>query len=207
MSVFTPRFLVASLGNKEPYAQSLHSAGHFALASLQRTLGPSQSAFSRDKKDRSLRSDGTPYTLKQSPTFMNVSGPWVSKAWKQHLADHNLKPQELALVVVSDDLEEAFGVVKIRKWQASHRGHNGLKSINSSIKPSSYPGARWHRISVGIGRPVDRDQKTVSDFVLSKLSSHQLSVIDQDVGSRVLECLESLREAWEADVAKAAQGP
>lgn len=214
MAGLTPRFLVVSLGNKEPYYQSLHSAGHFALLSLQRTLGgatssSSQSAFSRDKKDRALRSDGPIYTLKQSPTYMNVSGPWVNKAWKQHLIEHNLQPHELSVVLVSDDLEESFGTVRIRKWTASHRGHNGLKSINRSITPSHFPGvsARFHRISVGIGRPADRDQKTVSDFVLGKMSSHQLGVIESDVGPRVLECLETLRAAWEAEIAKGASNP
>lgn len=212
MTTLTPRFLVVSLGNKEPYYQTLHSAGHFALASLQRHLGPphQQTSFKRDRQDRALRSDGDAYVLKQSPTSMNVSGPWVSKACKQHLAEQKEQSGStaalgLGLVVVADDLEESFGTVKIRKWTASHRGHNGLKSINGSVKPSSYPGTtRMHRISIGIGRPMDRDQRTVSDYVLSPMSAGQLAVIERDVGPRVLECLEQLRVAWEADLAKAA---
>jgi len=210
MATLAPRFLVLSLGNKEPYYQTLHSAGHFALASLQRHLGPShQSPFKRDKQDRALRSDGSAYVLKQSPTSMNVSGPWVNKACKQHLAEEKEQQQPgsastlgLGLVVVADDLEESFGTVKIRKWTASHRGHNGLKSINASVKPGAYPvGTRMHRISIGIGRPMDRDQRTVSDYVLSPMSAGQLAIIDRDVGPRLLECLETLRVAWEADLA------
>ncbi|KXJ92558.1 peptidyl-tRNA hydrolase [Microdochium bolleyi] len=209
MAAFNPRFLVVSIGNMEPYSKSLHSAGHFALESLQRALGPTQPPLQRTSEHRYRQSRGFPYALMMSPKSMNISGKWVKAVYKEYLAEHNLKPTDLALVVLHDELEEAFGVVKVRKWQASHRGHNGIKSILSTLKPlSSSPSQglnRWHRISVGIDRPLSRDPHAVADYVLGNLDSQQLGIIDRDVGPRVLECLEGIRADWIKSHAQSAQ--
>ncbi|KAI0159990.1 peptidyl-tRNA hydrolase [Hypoxylon sp. FL1284] len=203
------RFLIVSLGNQEPYYDCLHSAGHFALASLQRTLGSSQPPFTRERYGGKACkvSAGRPYIMAQSPTMMNVSGPWVANAWKQALETHMLKPAELSLVVVHDELEAGLGKVRTRKWNTSHRGHNGLKSIMASLKPASFPGARWSRISVGIGRPQARDHANVSDYVLKKMTSFQKDIIDTKVGLGVLYCLRELEQQWDQDLDSIAPKP
>ncbi|XXG99661.1 hypothetical protein Hte_006002 [Hypoxylon texense] len=202
--MFNPRFLIVSLGNQAPYYECLHSAGHFALTSLQKTLGSSQPPFTSERYGRKacLASTGSNYIMIQSPTVMNISGPWVAKTWREVLENYQLKPSELSLVVVHDDLEEDLGHVKIRKWKASHRGHNGIKSINANLKPSDFPRSRWSRISIGIGRPEARDQMSVSDYVLKKMTRHQRSIIDQ-VGPRALGCLRQLQEEWEEEYDRA----
>ncbi|KAI1138449.1 peptidyl-tRNA hydrolase [Hypoxylon sp. FL0543] len=190
-----PRFLIVSLGNQAPYYDCLHSAGHFALASLQKLLSPSQPPFAPERHGgRScLTSAGSTYTMLQSPTQMNVSGPWLARAWKEALQNYALKPSELSLVLVHDDLEEALGRVRMRNWTASHRGHNGVKSVNGSLRPAEFPGSRWSRISIGIGRPEERDHISVSDYVLKKMTRHQRDVIDNQVGPRVLDYLHELQ--------------
>ncbi|KAI1377161.1 peptidyl-tRNA hydrolase [Hypoxylon crocopeplum] len=205
--MFNPRFLIVSLGNQAPYYECLHSAGHFALASLQKTLSPSQPPFTSERYGgkRCMASTGHTYIIVQSPTQMNGSGPWVAKTWREMLNNYQLKPPELSLILVHDDLEEAFGRVRIRKWGASHRGHNGLKSVNVSLKPADFPGAHWSRISVGIDRPEARDHMSVSDYVLQKMTKYQMNVIDAKVGPRVLECLHELQEKWEEDDRTAGQ--
>ncbi|KAI1455448.1 peptidyl-tRNA hydrolase [Annulohypoxylon moriforme] len=192
------RFLVISLGNQAPYYECLHSAGHFALASLQRILGPLQPSFTSERYGGKscLASTGYEYTLVQSPTQMNVSGPWFSKTWKEMLQRNQLQPAELGLVLVHDDLEEELGRVRIRSWKASHRGHNGIKDVNRVLKMSDFPGARWSRISVGIGRPEARDQMAVSNYVLRKMTRHEKNIIEDEVGPRVFECLRELEEYW-----------
>ncbi|KAI0139569.1 peptidyl-tRNA hydrolase [Hypoxylon sp. NC0597] len=207
--MFNPRFLIVSLGNQAPYYECLHSAGHFALASLQRLLHPSQPPFTTERYGRKacLASTGHTYTMLQSPTQMNISGPWLAKTWREMLENHRLKPSELSLVLVHDDLEEELGRVRIRKWKASHRGHNGVKSVNTSLKPADFPGARWSRISIGIGRPEARDHMSVSDYVLKKMTRYQRDVIDSQVGPRVLHCLRELQEEWEEDYDKTAPNP
>ncbi|KAI1499607.1 peptidyl-tRNA hydrolase [Biscogniauxia marginata] len=203
--MFSPRFLVVSLGNQAPYYDCLHSAGHFALTAAQKLLAPSQPRFSSERYGRKscLASMGQPYIMVQSPTMMNICGPWVVQTWREMLQAYQLKPLELGLVVVHDDLEEDFGTVKIRKWKASHRGHNGIKSINTSLKPSDFPGARWSRISIGIDRPKDRDQNTVSDYVLKKMTRYQKEIIDSRGGSGLVGCLRELQDEWEEDYDRA----
>ncbi|KAI0095977.1 peptidyl-tRNA hydrolase [Daldinia grandis] len=207
--MFNPRFLIVSLGNQAPYYECLHSAGHFALASLQRLLSPTQPPFTSERYGGKscLASTGYMYTMLQSPTQMNISGPWLAKAWKEMLQNHQLKPSELSLVLVHDDLEEDLGHIKTRKWNASHRGHNGVKSVNASIKPANFPGAYWSRISIGIGRPDARDHTSVSDYVLKKMTRYQKDIIVSEAGPRVLECLHEIQEGWEREYSKAAAKP
>ncbi|KAI1206368.1 peptidyl-tRNA hydrolase [Annulohypoxylon truncatum] len=202
---FSPRFLIVSLGNQAPYYECLHSAGHFALASLQKILYPSQSIFTSERYGGKscLASTGDKYTLVQSPTQMNVSGPWFAKTWREMLQRNQLQPADLSLVLVHDDLEEELGRVRIRSWKASHRGHNGIKDINRVLKMSDFPSARWSRISVGIGRPVARDQMAVSNYVLRKMTRHEKDVINEEVGPRVYECLRELEEDWAVEYNKA----
>ncbi|KAK6836225.1 hypothetical protein PG987_006720 [Apiospora arundinis] len=205
--MFSPRFLVISLGNQGPYYETLHSAGHFALASAQKILGaPQQPRFSAERYGAKScqTSPGTPYTMVQSPTLMNVSGPWFLAAYRDTLSRFSLQPEELGVVLVHDDLEEDFGSVRIRKWAASHRGHNGIKSVNASMKSQQFKGARWSRISVGIDRPISREQSSVSDYVLKKMTRYQKEIMDAKVGPSVVGCLRDLHEAWEDDLERAA---
>ncbi|KAI0532001.1 peptidyl-tRNA hydrolase [Xylaria digitata] len=191
------RFLVISLGNQVPYFDTLHSAGHFALLAAQKALGPSQPGFSSERygKKSCMASSGLPYTFIQSPTMMNNCGPWVHAAWKEMLQRHQLRPEELALVLVHDELEASFGSVKIRKWESSHRGHNGVKSVKKSLDPLPYPHDHWSRITVGIGRPLERTPDVVSEYVLRKLTSHQFKTIDTEVGPSVIRCLRELQDS------------
>ncbi|KAJ1328944.1 peptidyl-tRNA hydrolase PTH1 family [Microdochium nivale] len=209
MAALNPRFLVVSIGNMQPYERSLHSVGHLALESLHHALGPDQPPLARTADSRFRQSHGFPYTLMISPKSMNISGKWVNAVYREHLAQHGLKPTELSLIVIHDELEEAFGVVKVRKWTASHRGHNGLKSIQASLNPMNLrpsPGpSRWHRIAVGIGRPLARDPDTVANYVLGNCSPQQRRIIDEDVGPRVLESLQGLRADWIKKEAQSAQ--
>lgn len=201
-STFNPRFLVVSLGNPAPHTKTLHSAGHLALQAVQQQLHlvRGQPSFSSERigKKSTKASAGDKYTLVQCPTFMNVSGPWVAKAWKEMLASHQeqdpLRP--LGLVVVNDDLEEDLGAIKVQNWDKSHRGHNGLKSIKSVVNAEHYKDSKWGRVSVGIGRPEARDAATVSNYVLKPWSKHQEEVIYAKSGPGVLAALNEIEEAW-----------
>ncbi|KAI0007132.1 peptidyl-tRNA hydrolase [Xylariaceae sp. FL0662B] len=200
--MFNPRFLIVSLGNQAPYYESLHSAGHLVLKSVQAVLranGEPQPPFTKQDygNKRCLASEGRPYTMIQSPTMMNLSGPWVSLTWQQMLARNHLRPWELSLVVVHDDLEEAFGTVKVRKWKTSARGHNGVRSTLNHLKISQFPGARWSRISVGIGRPKREGPVPIIDYVLRQMTDNQKMVILDQAGPKVLECLRGLQDDWE----------
>ncbi|KAL1846088.1 hypothetical protein VTK73DRAFT_356 [Phialemonium thermophilum] len=206
--MFNPRFLVVSLGNPAPYTDTLHSAGHIVLSALQSKLLPENPSFSprRLGKKTALVSAGPKYLLAQSPTLMNVSGPWVSRAWQEELEScggGRAAERNLALVLVHDDLEEELGVVKARPWGRSHRGHNGIKSVNASLRPSGEEGSPlWARVSVGIGRPEGRDAATVSEYVLRKMRPSERAVLEGEAPAAVLEVLLGLERQWEREQSK-----
>ncbi|KAI1407390.1 peptidyl-tRNA hydrolase [Hypoxylon sp. FL1857] len=203
---FRPLFLVVSLGNPPPHYDCLHSAGHFALASLQKLLGPSQPPFKSERYGNKscLASISEKYSLMQSPTEMNISGPWIARAYRDVMKERGLRPSELSLVVVHDDLDKYLGDVKILRWSASDRGHNGVKSAMVGLNPTRFAGGRWSRISIRIDRPKDRDPEAVSTYVLKKMTRYQKDVINKRVGPAVLDCLHELEEEWKSDYDTAA---
>lgn len=199
--------LVLSIGNPGAYLNTLHSAGHAALEALRRELILPPFSKSRlfgvpssPTSASAAAVDGIQYTLMQSPTLMNVSGPWVAKAWRGALRDIGNDAtgraiDRLGLIVIHDELEEALGVVKVRPWTRSHRGHNGLKSIATQLRPAEFEGAHWARVGVGIGRPDERDRTSVSDYVLRKMTGEQSRAID-DVGPGLLATIQSIEAQW-----------
>jgi PTH1 family peptidyl-tRNA hydrolase len=124
------------------------------------------------------------WTLWQSPVLMNISGRAVSTAWKtwrqgkQAQIAKSSPPGSAApvpqLVIVHDELEAALGEVKVRKQDASAKGHNGLKSIQASM-----PGEKYWRIGVGIGRPESRDPDQVARYVLRKMTYPEEAMIER----------------------------
>ncbi|KAH8909842.1 peptidyl-tRNA hydrolase [Coniochaeta sp. PMI_546] len=191
-----PRFLVVSLGNPPPHHQSHHSAGHVALAAAQQLLGSAQPDFASTRLGKKLTkaSMGLKYIFLQSPTQMNETGPWLAKAYREILVQEDLDPSELGVVVVHDDLEHSLGAVNTLSWKKSHQGHNGVRSIMNSL-PRRSTEAPWVRIAIGIGRPVGRDVKTVSEYVMSSFSKRETELLNEK-SEEVLEALEELEEEW-----------
>ncbi|KAI9874395.1 MAG: aminoacyl-tRNA hydrolase [Pleopsidium flavum] len=155
--------LIASLGNPPPYTHTLHSAGHTVLSSLASHL--SLPPFTRSR----LLSNGLvtppfpplgstktttstpPYTLYQSPTQMNISGPTLAKTWHAYLrslaslsmsmsgeegssSSSSSSSSRARLIVVHDELEESLGRVRVRRGGASARGHRGVRSCVESLR-------------------------------------------------------------------------
>lgn len=181
------RLLVASIGNPSPYLSTLHSAGHTVLHSLAKQLSLPPFAKSRAYANGLLStSAGTPYTLWQSPSLMNISGSSVNTAWKAFVAEHG-RHGDVKLVVLHDELELALGQVKVKAGKgASPKGHNGLKSIREKM-----PEVEYTRIGIGIGRPDSREPGVVADYVLRKCSPVERMKLEGCVG-RVAEELARL---------------
>jgi peptidyl-tRNA hydrolase, PTH1 family len=170
---------------------------HSVLNALQRLLGPSQPDFSPQRLGQKAArvSIGEKYLLAQCPTQMNVSGPWVAKAW-QHLS--GTYSSGLGLVLIHDDLEQAFGAVKTKAWTQSHRGQNGVKSVQNSLRRDhykDYDGPEWSRILIGIGRPIERDTQAVSDYVLRPIAKDQKIILENEVTPKVLRTLLLLEQS------------
>ncbi|PMB73983.1 putative peptidyl-tRNA hydrolase [Beauveria bassiana] len=198
MSKFNPKFLIISLGNPLPEYSSLHSAGHFALRGLAKTLRQSSIQSGKLGKLSCLVSQGPKYTLVQSPTLMNISGPFVAKAWQEMLKQHDAA--SLSLVVLHDELEKALGEAALVAWDRSPRGHNGIKSVKKAVSESRYPQSPLVRIAVGIDRPLARDPESVANYVLEPISAAKQRVLEEEVPWEVKTALEQLEVEWKSQV-------
>jgi PTH1 family peptidyl-tRNA hydrolase len=116
---------------------------------------------------------------------MNVSGPGVKKQWDKWIG----RREGGRMVVLQDEMEMDFGVLKKREGWGSAKGHNGIKSIQQVLPRDTV----WWRIAVGIGRPVARDSDSVSKFVLSRIPKREMDVL-QNKGSEILDILMDIAE-------------
>ncbi|KIX95037.1 uncharacterized protein Z520_09347 [Fonsecaea multimorphosa CBS 102226] len=187
------RLLIASLGNPPPYHSTRHSAGHILLKHLAAHLRLPPLAKSK-LLGSGLVSAGADvgrdeYTLWQSGSMMNVSGQGTLKAWKQFNSLHPASDDTVtALVILHDELESSSGTIKLRRGESSPKGHNGIKSVQSSLKSAGLlpaMGDRFIKIGIGIGRPLSREKDDVSAWVLGQLTHVEKSKIEAAAESLV----------------------
>lgn len=191
---------VASLGNTAPYENTLHSAGHVLIRSIHTLLCTQQQQqpqFSRSKPlANGFVSVGPNFTLWQSPTYMNVSGPPLAKAWRTYLStlSSDFDRRLARLVVLHDELESPLGRVKVKTGGigggSSVKGHKGLKSVVEHLGVGT---KELVRVGVGIGRPASREPEDVSRFVLRKMNLKEIEAVTEAAGE-VLGILNTIRE-------------
>ncbi len=123
-------------------------------------------------------------------TYMNRSGQSVA----QHYTFYKIIPDKL--VVVHDDLDMAPGRIKLVKGGGAG-GHNGIKSIVSSIGTNDF-----YRLKIGIGRPgqgeVHKDFH-VEKYVLSNLSAGEVQILQE----RYTHLIEGMKYLFDGDVGRA----
>ncbi|RMZ90217.1 hypothetical protein DV736_g2543, partial [Chaetothyriales sp. CBS 134916] len=181
------RVLVASIGNPGPYLTTRHSAGHILNKLLASHLN--FPFFQKSKLYSGSISSGNDVgrpelTLWQSNNMMNESGIGLLKAWRAFT--HFPSDAITGLVVLHDELETASGVLKVRRGpEASARGHNGIKSVLSTLRGAAVLpelGDKFIRIGVGIGRPMSRERDDVSAYVLGQVTKGEKDGIQERVG-------------------------
>ena len=74
------------------------------------------------------------------------------------------------MVVVCDDINLAYGAVRIRK-SGSAGGHNGLKSLIASLGSEDFV-----RIRLGVGERQD-SQSDLADYVLSPFTADEMKLM------------------------------
>ncbi len=150
--------LVVGLGNPGPeYAETRHNVGVRVVELLAARAGGGR--FSKHKANADVlegRLAGRRAVLAVPRTYMNVAGGPVAGL----LRYYGVTPTDL--VVVHDDLDLGFGVVRLKQG-GGEGGHNGLRSISASIGTKDYL-----RVRFGIGRPPGRQDP--ADFVLKRFS-------------------------------------
>ena len=95
---------------------------------------------------------------------MNLSGNSVRKIMDYYKIDVS------DILIVSDDLDLNVGNFKL-KLNGSCGGHNGLRSIESSIGTSNYK-----RLKIGISKDKDSDTK---DYVLGNFSKEEKTALEE----------------------------
>ncbi|KAF7514444.1 hypothetical protein GJ744_000214 [Endocarpon pusillum] len=187
--------LLTSLGNPAPLHQTRHSAGHILLRSLALDLAAPPFQRSKRHGGGQLTHSGN-LSLWQSPSLMNVSGPAVLSAWRAFVQDHHAAGSPstdtvgLGLVVLHDELEATPATLKVKRGMGgSVKGHNGLKSVINSFRAAGLAKgdmeAKFVRMGIGIGRPLGRSSKEVSDYVLGKVLVAEKEGIEGLVGELV----------------------
>lgn len=178
---------VASIGNPPPaYANTLHSAGHTLLYALRKMLSYPFLVKSRVHGNGSI-SRGSEFTLWQSPTLMNATGPTLKMAWMafQRSLPTNAERSAARLVVLHDELENPIGRIKVRQG-GSERGHNGLKSIREHI------GGDFTRVGICIGRCESREPNDVARYVMRRMKEPEVEMFHDKAGE-VLAVLNEIR--------------
>ncbi|MGH3279950.1 MAG: aminoacyl-tRNA hydrolase [Trebonia sp.] len=152
------RWIIVGLGNPGPeYAGTRHNVGRMVAEVLADRIGARFKAHRTRNDIAEGRLAGQPVTLARPHSYMNLSGGPVSAL----TGFYKLSPERL--VVIHDELDIAFGAVRL-KLGGGDNGHNGLRSTTQSLGARDYYRARF-----GIGRPPGRMDPAA--FVLKDFSS------------------------------------
>lgn len=152
--------LVVGLGNPGPgYAGNRHNVGFMVVDELARRVGGRFKAHRAGADILETRLAGRRAVLARPRSLMNISGRAVAATARFF----KIPPSDV--VVVHDDLDLEFGVLKLKRG-GGEGGHNGLRSISATLGSRDYL-----RVRFGIGRPPGRMDP--ASFVLQDFSAVQ----------------------------------
>ncbi len=123
-----------------------------------------------------------PVRLIKPQTYMNRSGAALAPL----LADPAFDPSRDLLVLV-DDVATLAGKFRLR-GAGSSGGHNGLKSIEGTLRRQDYA-----RLRIGIG-PLPAEAVDLADYVLGEFSRDERATLDT-----LLDPMADAVEGWAAE--------
>ncbi len=164
--------MIVGLGNPGPaYAGNRHNVGAMVIDLLADRARVTLKAHKARARGAQLRLEsaapgipGPSAVIAVPSTYMNESGGPVSAL----LRFFKIPPEQL--IVVHDELDLDYGTVRLKKG-GGEGGHNGLRSISTSLGTKDYV-----RVRVGIGRPPGR--MDAADYVLKDFSAQQRPELD-----------------------------
>ncbi len=171
-------WLVVGLGNPGPsYAGHRHNVGFMVLDLLAGRVGARYKAHKGRADVVEGRLAGARAVLAKPKSYMNASGGPVAG-----LRDYFSVPVP-RIVVVHDELDIPYGTLRL-KAGGGDNGHNGLRSLTSSLGSRDYL-----RVRVGIGRPPGRQDP--ADHVLRDFSAAERKELGFHV-DRAADAVEAL---------------
>lgn len=152
--------LIVGLGNPgKEYANTRHNIGFSFIDSYLNYKNITDKWSEKfDGEYLQTNISGEKVLFLKPHTYMNLSGNSVRKIMDYFDIDVD------DILIVSDDLDLNVGNFKV-KLNGSSGGHNGLKSIESSIGTSNYK-----RLKIGISKNIESDTK---DYVLGNFSKEE----------------------------------
>lgn len=162
------QWIIVGLGNPDVgHTGERHNAGR---ALLQQIAKKEKLEWRTDANAKALIANGDA-TFVLPETYMNASGKAVGKYVKSvKAAEH--------LLVVYDDLDLPLGAMKI-SYDRSSGGHNGLKSVERSVKTKKF----WRlRIGVCHVTPSGKKKKPIGeqeviDFILGTFKEGEREIL------------------------------
>lgn len=166
MTTAAAPFLVVGLGNPgSSYAATRHNIGEMVIAELLSRATPVPLSLSVHKKSGTdiaqTRRGDHQVIYATTRSYMNLTGGPV-KALAQFFS---IPPTQI--IAIHDELDIDFGQVRLKRG-GGEGGHNGLRSLSSSLGTKDYL-----RVRVGIGRPPGR--MDAATFVLKPFATPERS--------------------------------
>ena len=165
--------LIVALGNiGKEYQNTRHNIGFMVADSFT-------NEFTFEKKFQSYIYQGIyqseQFIIAKPTTYMNLSGIAVNLIVNYYHID--IKD----ILVIQDDLDLELGKYKLKR-NSSSGGHNGIKSIISSLKSEEFL-----RLKIGISKD---KSKNIIDYVLGKMSKMELEMIEKniDIYQDIIKC-------------------
>lgn len=159
------KFLIVGLGNIGPeYVHTRHNIGFKIVDYIAKEA---EAAFENVKFGAlaQVKVKGKTLLLLKPNTYMNLSGKAV-----QYWMTKEKIPME-NLLVVTDDLNLAFGTIRI-KAKGTHGGHNGLRNIQELMQTTEYA-----RFRFGISDDFKKGQQV--DYVLGVWGDEEIQALGE----------------------------
>jgi peptidyl-tRNA hydrolase, PTH1 family len=151
-------FLIVGLGNPGPqHAGNRHNVGAMAADLLADRIGSRFTSHKAGADVATGRLVGESVVIGKPRSYMNLSGgPTAGLA-----RFFKVTPDQL--IVLHDELDIPAGEIRVKQG-GGEGGHNGLRSISSSVGTKDYL-----RVRIGIGRPPGRQDP--ADYVLKDFAA------------------------------------
>ncbi len=149
--------LIVGLGNVgEEYKNTRHNIGFYILDNYTKSIIWKKNDYGYFYKEKDI------IYLKPT-TYMNLSGIAINYFCNYYKLDVD------DVLIIYDDIYTEIGSFKI-KYDSSSGGHNGIKSITSSLKTQ-----KFLKIKVGVSNNSLYEKK---NYVLGKISSKEIELIN-----------------------------
>ena len=170
------RYLIVGLGNPgRSHLYNRHNVGFMAVDRLAARHGIDLKRVQNKAIVGSGRIADRPVIIAKPQTFMNLSGESVGPLVNYY------KVPNVNLLVVYDELDIPFGVIRLRE-KGGAGGHNGMRSLIQHL------GNDFSRLRLGIGRPPGR--MDAAAFVLQDFGRDELPLVSEMLSAAV-EAIES----------------